>query len=235
MDLNSDYLYLVYIFVIPLIAMVLIYVVFRRNLRKAGYRPTRRRPTQLNYNRGGSREVIFWPREEDMPSLGRMLRAEVVSDPQLGSLIMKISSQLSIRLLCLLNLLICVLCVDALVGGTLIMTSLTYSFFELPRYKEIFALVFGFMTIWGFLNVYRASKTIFFYEHGIMLTHQRNVKYDYNDIVQVEVVENKRFGHKSTICRISFKNHRELIFDSRQYADLHDKILFWRQNLVWAY
>lgn len=215
--------------------MVLIYVAFRFNLHKAGYKPTRRRPTQLNYNRNGSREVIFWPHEEDMPFLGHILRAGIASDPQLGPLIMKISSQVSIRLLCLLNLLICVICVDALVGGTLIMTSLTYTYFKMPQYREIFVLLFGFMALWGFLNLYRASKKIFFYEHGIMLMHQRNVKYDYNDIVQVEVVENKRFGRKNTICRISFKNHRELILDSRQYAHLHDKILFWRQNLVWAY
>lgn len=227
-------LYLIYIFVIPIIIMILIYVAFRFNLRKVGQRPERRRPTLLKYGRSASREVVFWPREEDMPPLGRMVRADLSADPQLGPLIMKIPSRVGFWLLCILNLCICVLCVDALLGGTLIMTSLTYSYFELPRYKEIFAVLFVFMFFWGFFNLYRASNKILFYEHGIMLMPKRNAKYDYNDIVQVEVVENKRFGRKYIACRISFKNHRELIFDSGQYAHLKDNILFWKQNLVWT-
>ena len=227
-------LYLIYIFVIPIVIMILIYVVFRVNIRKAGHKPARRRPTLLKYNRNSSREVIFWPHEEDMPPLRRMVRADIASDPQLGPLIMAVPSRAGFWLLCVLNLCICVLCVDALLGGTLIMTSLTYSYFELPRYKEIFAVLFVFMFFWGFFNLYRASNKILFYEHGIMLMPRRSAKYDYNDIVQVEVVTKKRFGRWNTACRISFKNHRELIFDSGQYARLQEKIVFWKRNLVWT-
>lgn len=227
-------LYLIYIFVIPIIIMMLIYVVFRVNLQKVSQKTPRRRPTLLKYNRNASHEIIFWPHEENMPPLNRILRADMTSDPQLGPLIMTVHSRIGFWFLFILNLIICVLCVDALLGGTLIMTSLTYSYFELPRYKEVFAIVFVFMFFWGFFNMYRAFNKILFYEHGIMLIPKRNVKYDYSDIVQVEVVENKRFGHKNTACRISFKNHRELIFDSGQYANLRDNILFWKQNLVWT-
>lgn len=226
--------YLIYIFLIPIAIIIVIYVIFRINLRKASQQPSRRRPTLLKYNRHATREVIFWPCDAEMPTLGRMLRADVVSDPQLGPLIMVIPSRLEFWLLCVLNLCFCVLCVDALLGGTLIMNSLTYRYFDLLHYKEYVAAIFILMFFWGFFNLYRASNKILFYEHGIMLMPRRNRKYDYNDIVEIDLVEKKKFGHKNIICRISFKNNRELLFDSGKYSKLKDKILFWKQNLVWT-
>ena len=90
------------------------------------------------------------------------------------------------------------------------------------------------MFFWGFFNLYRASNKILFYEHGIMLMPKRSIKYDYNDIVQIDLMEKKRLCYKIVKCQISFKNNRELVFNSSQYSKLKGKILFWKHNLVWT-
>lgn len=228
-----DY-YLPYFFIGPIAVMILIYIIFRINLRKASQKPIRRLPTQLKYNRNGAREIIFWPHEEEMPSLRRFLRADILADPQLGPLIMIIYSRFEFWLLCILNLVICVLCVDALLGGTLIMTALTYNYFELTKYQAVIIIIFAFMFFWGFFNLYRASSRILLYEHGIILMPKRNTKYDYNDILQIDIMERKIIFRKIIQCRINFKNSRALLFDSSQYTKLKEKIVFWKKNLMWT-
>lgn len=229
----ADY-YLLFIFIVPVAVIFLTYTIFRVNLRKASQKPSRRMPTQLKYNRSANREIIFWPKEEDMPPLRRFLRADMIADPQLGPLIMIIYSRIEFWLLLVLNIVICVLCIDSLLGGTLIMTALTYNYLELPKYHIMVVALLVFMFLWAIINVYRASNKILFYEHGIMLMPKHDDKYDYNDIINIDIYEKRRLLRKNVQCQISFKNSRNLLFDSRQYAKLGEKIIFWKKNLLWS-
>lgn len=225
---------LLYIFLTPAVVVLLIYIVFRVNLNKVSQKPERRQPTQLKYNRLGIREVIFWPREEEMPSLRRFLRAGILHDPQLGPLIMIIYSRFEFWLLCMLNLIICILCADALLGGTLVMTAMAYNYLDLPKHQAVIIITFVFMFFWGFFNLYRTSNKILFYEHGLVVMPKRNNKYEYNDILEVDIFEKKLIFRKNIQCYISLKNSRALLFDGRQYAKLKAKIIFWQKNLMWT-
>lgn len=227
--------YIKYIFLIPVIILIAVYIVLRVNLRRAAKKTPRRQPSLIKIKHpAAASNIVFWPREKDMPDLRHKLRADMGADPQLGPLIMIISSNPVFSLLCILNLVIGVICLDALFEGVLFMKSLTYGYLDLATYRSLFGAILILMLVWGGVNIYRAFTKILFYEHGITLMPWQNTRYAYNDIEKIEIVSRHGLFGTKTMCRISLKNNRELVFDSSRYAKFNEQILFWKQNLVWA-
>lgn len=222
-----------FIFLIPFIMMLLSFVIISINLKKASQRPPKRVPTILKYNQNLGKEVIFWPHEEEMPVVRRLRRPDLVSDPELGPLIMSIPSRPEFWLLFIFNICVSIICIDVITGGSLFMSSLFFGYFDYHTYESGFIGMLVLMILWAAYNASQGIKKVLLYEHGLMLLPFQNRKYNYNDIVQIELMEKKKFLRRKTQCHISFKNGRELILDSRDYAKLKENIEFWKQNLVW--
>lgn len=222
-----------FIFLIPFLMMLLSFLIISINLKKAGQRPPKRVPTLLKYNQNMGREVIFWPREEDMPFLRKLRRPDLASDPQMGPLIMCIPSRPQFWLLFIFNACVSIICIDAVTGGSLFMSSLLFGYFNYGTYEIWFMALLVLMVLWAAYNASQGIKKILFYEHGLKLLPFQNRKYYYNDIVQIEMEKKKKFLHSKMLFHITFKNGQELMLDSRDYTKLRENIEFWKQNLVW--